>query len=112
MEVNMKAKIKKIADILFGWSICLLMIAALIAAFVYIAAFIAGGETATALCAAVKDRILPVMYIAGIVTCAVGVAGMYVGGEHVFIMRSGETWKKNKEKKKNHKVNRNFLSLK
>jgi len=82
----MKEKLIKISGKIFALGMGILMIVALVVALLYILAFFIGVSAAEALCAFLGSHILPVVYIAAMALCVLGVLNMYLRKEHVFLL--------------------------
>ena len=80
----MKAMCKKISDVLklvFGYGIMICLFAGGLTFFGYLAALIIGGETATAICVYIYEKIIPVIIYASTSLVLLGLVAMYFGGE-------------------------------
>lgn len=82
----MKEKITRACQNVFAYVMGALMIVALAVAVAYIAAFIIGLPYSEEICSFIGKYILPVVYIAGIAVCLIGIASMYLKNEHVFML--------------------------
>ena len=80
----MKELCKKIAAVLktiFGYGIMITLFAGGLTFFGFLAALIIGGDTATAICAFIYNRIVPVIIYASVVMVLLGLVAMYLNGE-------------------------------
>ena len=94
----MKEKMKKVADFLkliFGYGIMLTLFAGGLTLFGYIAALIIGGETATAICVFIYEKIFSVIIYASSCLVLLGLLSMYLSGETAL---TASRAKKTKEK--------------
>lgn len=85
----MKEKIIKILIAVFSVTIFAVMLLALLVAVIYIAAFVLGTPYSESLCGFSATYIQPVIYIATIIDCLLGVAIMYLKKEYVFVLDAG-----------------------
>ncbi len=80
----MKNVCKKIAAVLktiFGYGIMISLFGGGLTFFGYVAALIIGGDTAAAICAFIKDTILPVIIYISTIMVVLGLVAMYLDGE-------------------------------
>ncbi len=80
----MKEMFNKISGVLkniFGWGIFLCLFAGGFTFFGYLAAIFIGGETATAICVVIYDKIIPLIIYTSTVTVVIGIFAMYFAGE-------------------------------
>ena len=80
----MKEKMKKFTDVLkmiFGYGIMIVLFAGGLTFFVYIAALIIGGDTATAICTWIYKKFIPVVIYASTILILFGLLTMYLAGE-------------------------------
>lgn len=82
----MKERLTKILQMIFAYSMGILMIVAFLIAVCYIVAFIIGRPGSEAICSFLDTYILSYVYIMAIATCIIGVINMYLRGSHVFIL--------------------------
>ncbi|MBE6573395.1 MAG: hypothetical protein E7652_03275 [Ruminococcaceae bacterium] len=74
-------KISDVLRVIFGYGIAIALFAGGLTFFGYIAAFIIGGETATAICLFISGKIIPVIIYISTVMVALGIISMYLKGE-------------------------------
>lgn len=74
----MKQKIAKITLSIFKYGISILMLTALLIALTYIFAFIIGGETAATIDEFMFSKILPIIYVLGVLMSVIGIAHLYL----------------------------------
>ncbi len=75
---------KKISDflaVIFGYGIAAVLLAGGLTFFGFVAAFIIGGDTATAICVFIKDTIFPVIIYTSTILVLMGLLIMYLRGE-------------------------------
>ena len=84
----MKGKIIKILTATFSVTIFTVMLLALLVAGIYIAAFVIGTPYSEMMCGFSATYIQPVIYIATILDCLLGVMIMYLKKEYVFVMNT------------------------
>ena len=80
----MKDKMKKISDVLktiFGYGIMICLFVGGLTFFGYVAAFIIGGDTATAICVFIYKTIVPIIVYASTCLVLLGLISMYLAGE-------------------------------
>ena len=80
----MKEFFKKISVFLkgiFGWGIMICLFAGGLTFFGYIAALIAGGETAAMICSFIYKRFIPIIVYITSVLVMLGLVAMYLSGE-------------------------------
>ena len=80
----MKNVCKKIASVLktiFGYGVMIALFGGGLTFFGYVAALIIGGDTATEICAFIKDKILPVIIYLSTTMVVLGLVAMYLNGE-------------------------------
>ena len=80
----MKEIAKKISAVLrtiFGYGIMICLFAGGLTFFGYLAAFLIGGETATAICVFIYKQIIPVIIYASTILVLLGLLVMYLNGE-------------------------------
>lgn len=80
----MRDKLAALFKGIFSFAICILMLAAMLVALGYAAAFVAGPPVSESICAFLQEYILPCIYVSGIAACLIGVVGMYLDREYVF----------------------------
>lgn len=90
----MKKKIIKTSTAIFSVTIFAVMLLALLVAVIYIAAFVLGTPYSETLCGFSATYIQPVIYIATIIDCLLGVVIMYLKKEYVFVLDTGTKSKK------------------
>ncbi|MGM9575384.1 MAG: hypothetical protein ACI3VE_05730 [Oscillospiraceae bacterium] len=90
----MKEKITKALTTIFSVTIFIVMLLALLVAVIYIAAFVIGTSYSESLCGFSATYIQPVIYIATIIDCLLGVVIMYLKKEYVFVLDTGAKNKK------------------
>lgn len=90
----MKEIITKALTTIFSVTIFIVMLLALLVAVIYIAAFVLGTPYSESLCGFSATYIQPVIYIATIIDCLLGVAIMYLKKEYVFVLDTGAKSKK------------------
>ena len=81
----------KIVDVLrsfFTVLITLCMVAAFVAAVLFITAMIMGGSWAASVCAFIGDTLLPAIYVTGTIAAFIGIISMYANGEKDFVMNT------------------------
>lgn len=79
----------RIVDLLrsfFSILITLCMVAAFVAAVLFIAAMIVGDSWADSVCAFIGNTLLPAIYVTGTIAAFIGIISMYVNGEKDFVM--------------------------
>lgn len=80
----MKIILKKISDVfklIFGYGIMIVLFAGGLTFFVYVAALIIGGDTATAICTWIYKSFIPVVIYASTILILFGLLTMYIAGE-------------------------------
>ena len=80
----MKTILKKISDVfklIFGYGIMIVLFAGGLTFFVYVAALIIGGDTATAICTWIYKSFIPVVIYASTILILFGLLTMYIAGE-------------------------------
>lgn len=82
----MKEKLNKILQLLFGYGLGILMIAAFVVAIAYLIAFIIGRPNSEIICVFLDTYILTYMYSAVVGICILGVVSMYLQGEYSFML--------------------------
>ena len=90
----MKEKIIKTLTVVFSVAIFIVMLLALLVAVIYITAFVVGTPYSETLCGFSAAYIQPVIYIATIIDCLLGVVIMYLKKEYVFVLDTGTKSKK------------------
>ena len=80
----MKTILKKISDVfklIFGYGIMIVLFSGGLTFFVYVAALIIGGDTATAICTWIYKSFIPVVIYASTILILFGLLTMYIAGE-------------------------------
>lgn len=96
----MRKRAAKLLKGAFSGAMGVLMVAMLLVALGYAAAFIVGMPASEKICAFLNENILSFAYISGILACIVGVIAMYLDGEKVFVLKLGGKSKKCNETEK------------
>lgn len=81
---TMKEICKKVSNalkIIFGYGIMISLFAGGFTFFGYLAAVVIGGETATAICVFIYEKIIPIIIYLSTSMVLVGLVAMYLGGE-------------------------------
>ena len=71
-------KITAAIDFIYGWGIFICLFVGGLMFFGFLAAFLIGGETATAICAFIYKKVFKVLIYGGNVVVMLGLVGMYL----------------------------------
>lgn len=93
----MRKRAAKLLKGVFSGAMGVLMVAMLLVALGYAAAFIVGMPASEKICAFLNENILSYAYISGILACVVGVIAMYLDGEKLFVLELGGKKQKSHE---------------
>ncbi len=74
-------KLTNILKLIFGYGIMLTLFAGGLTFFGYLAALIIGGDTATAICVFIYEKIIPIIIYVSSVMVLLGLLTMYLSGE-------------------------------
>ncbi len=74
-------KISDVIRVIFGYGVTVSLFAGGLTFLGFLAAFIIGGPTATAICVFIKDKIIPVIIYISTISVVLGIVAMYLKGE-------------------------------
>lgn len=89
--MNFKKKLETVLSYIYGTGIALVVLIGALSVLGYIAAIIAGGSTAEAICTFIYKQLYPVLIYASSVFVLIGLVKMYISGQHALTSAKKKT---------------------